>query len=643
MSSIVENAISSIVERELASRAGSAGASVSIPILEAPIPERPTPSGGKSPVGEQMSVLMSGRTNKPVQSSLGPVTTGPVDDPNDPFLKSVDTLSFEPLQPASVSTIAEKLQFTESTSGRIATSIFGFKPFYNVGTGTISSTPPAGLGLISALASVGQGYHLKKQREAAINAARGLPNIAVVNGEIYGEVPTNVLRSDIKARAAAMLNSMDPMEKAGGFEPAFTRIGSSYKSYVDRYAEAQKLVNPDEYAYSADFSQTIYPDEGGDSGSSGGGGGSRPATTSAGSGFVTSGGKPVQSSLGNVRFGAAQGGMLGMQEGGVAQNSPMGFVGGPPENYNDATTVADTEETQLSEGSFVINAPAVEYAGSDDIRKMILDAYSTAKEKNLDIGRADRKLYESNIDVALSKGEVVVPPELVKIIGLDRLEKINNRGKKEVTRRQKQARQGGFIDGYADGGDVVEGVGGVDAILKAYGMYKDKMPSPEIAREKTEDIMEWMPAEDILTLVMMGEASVLGDKGMRGVGHVVINRTNSNFEDFADQETIKDVLRKRTKSNIFQFNALEPTPFRRTLKAIAETEYGRKKFQRLRDAAEEILYGVEDDFTKGAVFFWNPEKSTDEDFKQKVKSGQYVPTGEARGKSSMHQYLAPRM
>ena len=48
----------------------------------------------------------------------------------------------------------------------------------------------------------------------------------------------------------------------------------------------------------------------------------------------------------------------------------------------------------------MINAAAVEYAGSDDIRKMILDAYSKAREKGLDIGRVDRKLYEGTVDVA---------------------------------------------------------------------------------------------------------------------------------------------------------------------------------------------------------------------------------------------------
>jgi len=109
---------------------------------------------------------------------------------------------------------------------------------------------------------------------------------------------------------------------------------------------------------------------------------------------------------------------------------------------------------EVPEGTFVINAPAVEHAGSQDIRKMILDAYTVAREKGLDIGRVDRKLYEESIDVALSKGEVVIPPQIAKIIGYDRLRKINNRGKKEVSRRQK-ASEGGFLEqGYASGDKV---------------------------------------------------------------------------------------------------------------------------------------------------------------------------------------------
>tara|TARA_R100000388_G_scaffold10771_3_gene9074 strand:+ start:58 stop:1791 length:1734 start_codon:yes stop_codon:yes gene_type:complete len=145
--------------------------------------------------------------------------------------------------------------------------------------------------------------------------------------------------------------------------------------------------------------------------------------------------------------GFVEGGRVGMQAGGTTVQRPLpeaGFVAGPPENFTERETVADDQNGSVAEGTFIINAAAVEFAGSDDIRKMILDAYSTAREKGLDIGRVDRKLYEGTVDVALSKGEVVVPPELAKIIGYDRLEKINNRGKKEVSRRQNAA-EGGFI------------------------------------------------------------------------------------------------------------------------------------------------------------------------------------------------------
>ena len=150
----------------------------------------------------------------------------------------------------------------------------------------------------------------------------------------------------------------------------------------------------------------------------------------------------------------ASGGRVDMQAGGEAAFEP-GFVEGPPENFTERETVADDQNGAVPEGTFVINAAAVEFAGSNDIRKMILDAYSTAREKGLDIGRVDRKLYEGTVDVALSKGEVVVPPDLAKIIGYDRLEKINNRGKKEVSRRQKKA-GGGFLDGkkFAEGGEA---------------------------------------------------------------------------------------------------------------------------------------------------------------------------------------------
>ena len=151
--------------------------------------------------------------------------------------------------------------------------------------------------------------------------------------------------------------------------------------------------------------------------------------------------------FGGSRYGGfSDGGRINMAAGDTPQATfEPGFVKGPPENFTERETVADDQNGKVKPDTFIINAAAVEIAGSEDIRNMLMKAYEVAVQKGLDIGRVDRKLYEGTVDVALSKGEVVVPPELAKIIGYDRLRKINNRGKKEVASRQKKAAKGGFI------------------------------------------------------------------------------------------------------------------------------------------------------------------------------------------------------
>ena len=135
----------------------------------------------------------------------------------------------------------------------------------------------------------------------------------------------------------------------------------------------------------------------------------------------------------------------GLQEGGQPQ-----LVGGVmPQNIPESETVADDVPAKLKPNSFVVNGAATEeiilnpesinVAGVQDIRKMILDAYSFSRERGMQTGQVDRGLYEKSVDVALSKGELVIPPDLVNIIGKDRLTKINNRGKREVRRRAKAA------------------------------------------------------------------------------------------------------------------------------------------------------------------------------------------------------------
>tara|TARA_R100000458_G_C8274185_1_gene249112 strand:+ start:104 stop:3361 length:3258 start_codon:yes stop_codon:yes gene_type:complete len=149
----------------------------------------------------------------------------------------------------------------------------------------------------------------------------------------------------------------------------------------------------------------------------------------------------------------ASGGRVGLQEGGQAV-APAGFVEGPPSQFTDDQKVADDKNMQVEEGTFVLNAAAVEEAGSEDIKKMILDAYAVAREQGM--FEVDRPVYEKAVDVAVSRGEVIIPPQLARIIGYDRLRKINNRGKKETQERIDESEEQPRPQGY-NLGDMIKG------------------------------------------------------------------------------------------------------------------------------------------------------------------------------------------
>ena len=128
-------------------------------------------------------------------------------------------------------------------------------------------------------------------------------------------------------------------------------------------------------------------------------------------------------------------------------DSASGFVDGvPPSQATDAQEVADDKEGKLPEGAFVINASAVTFAGETDIINMLRQAQEEAVRRGI---TADNPKASSMIDVAVSRGEVVVAPYLVNIIGKDRLEKINNRGVKDTERKIEE--NGQQVQGAAKG------------------------------------------------------------------------------------------------------------------------------------------------------------------------------------------------
>ena len=160
----------------------------------------------------------------------------------------------------------------------------------------------------------------------------------------------------------------------------------------------------------------------------------------------------------------ARGGRVGLAAGGMPSDGPVGFVERPPSQVSEADTVADDKPMSVQEGTFVINAPAVEKMGESDVAKMLREAYEIAG------GRGFATPTDEEVDIAVSRGEVVIPPRIAKIIGYDRLEKINNRGKKEVKERIEEngqpralAASGGFIS-KANGGEVSD----VDILGRQY-------------------------------------------------------------------------------------------------------------------------------------------------------------------------------
>jgi hypothetical protein len=145
----------------------------------------------------------------------------------------------------------------------------------------------------------------------------------------------------------------------------------------------------------------------------------------------------------------ASGGRVGYQEGGEAGFAQRPeFVGGN-QTQPDGVSVADDQPRDVQEGTFVINAAAADFAGRGDIEKMLRDAYKR-------VGDTGQSGVSQEVQIAVSKGEVIIPPHIAKEIGYDRLNKINNRGKKEIARRQEAA-GGGFIDRkkYAKGDMVL--------------------------------------------------------------------------------------------------------------------------------------------------------------------------------------------
>ena len=128
-------------------------------------------------------------------------------------------------------------------------------------------------------------------------------------------------------------------------------------------------------------------------------------------------------------------------DGAVMNGTPVGEVNVP----GGGGPVDDGVPTELPEGTFVLNAAAVEYHGTKHINDLIRGAIVELMKEGVPISGQDLN-PEDEVPVAISNGEYIIPPEVAVKIGIKKLESMNERGleyrqKVEEAAKQEAAQQ----------------------------------------------------------------------------------------------------------------------------------------------------------------------------------------------------------
>ena len=330
---------------------------------------------------------------------------------------------------------------------------------------------------------------------------------------------------------------------------------------------------------------------------------------------------------------------------GKPELTETGFIGGQtPDQVTDKQSVADNIPIQGDKGDYIINAPAIEN-DPETFYEMLNKGLAEAGSQGINITDIPSDITQEGVgNILASAGEFKIETPLAEIIGYDQLDMFNNAGKGEV--QQRLAASGGFIDGYANGGNVELPVSKPDSVmLDFYNAFKNKFDSPEEAREVAKEHFKKLEPEQALALTAMAEAEVLNTDGLNGVMHVINNRLKSDYRNFGKQNSVYDVIKQQTGGGAFEFAGLDPTALRATLNKIIHPKYKTSKnnYTNALDSAKEILSGKKHDFTQGALFFWNPniEQVYAKDFVENVNSGFYQVTGKTTVGSNLHEYLRP--
>ena len=171
---------------------------------------------------------------------------------------------------------------------------------------------------------------------------------------------------------------------------------------------------------------------------------------------------PITEQMQRAKLGAAQGQVPVPQQ----QNEPAGV----PQMYGKPTNEMpkDNIDAKAEPGDVIINNKAMILLGMKNFNKMVGDGVDIVRRMGFTIEERLNKLNKKDIvPLLVSKGEARIPNIIAKAIGMDRLRKINDRGKRAIVAEEKAAAQqkekqkytvkkGGVIPQKKAFGDVVE-------------------------------------------------------------------------------------------------------------------------------------------------------------------------------------------
>lgn len=171
---------------------------------------------------------------------------------------------------------------------------------------------------------------------------------------------------------------------------------------------------------------------------------------------------PITEQMQRAKLGAAQGQVPVPQQ----QNEPAGV----PQMYGKPTNEMpkDNIDAKAEPGDVIINNKAMILLGMKNFNKMVGDGIDITRRMGFTIEpRLDKLNKKDVVPLLVSKGEARIPSIIAKAIGMDRLRKINDRGKRAIVAEEKAAAQqkekqkytvkkGGVIPQKKAFGDVVE-------------------------------------------------------------------------------------------------------------------------------------------------------------------------------------------